>query len=109
MSMHEDFQNLLVSAFTGAVDALSLHTADPGTTGANDSAVPHETLTWTTPVDGASSTTALLTGLTGDYTHVGLWQGATFRMGIEAPISYTAPADVAILVTHDVEQTTVTA
>ncbi|MGV0805817.1 hypothetical protein [Mycolicibacterium setense] len=107
--MTDDFKNLLVAAFTGAVDSLSLHTADPGTTGANDSAVPHEPLTWTTPAGGVSSALALLDDLTGDYTHVGLWDGATFLLGIEVPIHYTAPTDVAILVTHDVEQGTTVA
>ncbi|QDF19753.1 minor tail protein [Mycobacterium phage LilSpotty] len=108
MSMNDDFQTLLIEAFTDAVDSLSLHTADPGTTGANDSAVPHAPLVWSTPVDGTSSATASLTGVTGDYTHVGLWDGETFRMGIECPVKYSAPADVAIMVTHSVEQTTVT-
>lgn len=109
MSMSNDFQTLLVEAFTGAVDSLSLHTADPGTTGANDSEVSHTALTWSTPIDGSSSAIASLTGITGDYTHVGLWEGETFRMGIECPVKYSAPADVMIMVTHSVEQTTVTA
>lgn len=103
----EAFRNLLCQAFTGSVDSISLHTDDPGTTGANDSAVPHEALAWTSPDDGSASATVLYEDLTGEFTHVGLWDGATFRMGIKCPIKLTAPADVVIMVTHTDGVTTV--
>lgn len=103
MSLEPGFKTTLCQAFTANVDKLSLHTADPGTTGANDSTVPHVTLTWDTPTDGVSTALAEIAALTGDYTHVGLWDDTTFRQGIPCAISYDAAADVAILVTHAVD------
>ena len=104
MSLTEAFANLVCTGFTGHVSRISLHTADPGTTGANDSGITHATLTWTTPSSGLSTTSATFTALTGDYTHVGLWESTTFRQGIEVGIHYPAPADVTVLVTHSVGQ-----
>jgi hypothetical protein len=104
VSIEDTFKTLLCEAYTTHVDHLSLHTGDPGSTGANDSAVPHAALEWSDAADGLSTALAELSGITGDLTHIGLWEGATFRQGIPCPISYTATVDLAILVTHRVEQ-----
>jgi hypothetical protein len=101
--MPDDFKAILVTAFIDNVTHMSLHTTPgPGTTGANDSAVTHVELTWGSIVDGVSSALAEFADVTGDYTHIGLWEGATFRQGIACEIHYTAPANLAILVTHEV-------
>jgi hypothetical protein len=104
MSIPNTFKTILAQAFTTNVTHMSLHTADPGTTGANDSAVAHKALTWTGPTNGVATVSATYTALTGNYTHVGLWAGATFRQGITCPISYAAAADVIVTVTHEVDQ-----
>ena len=100
MSATDDFKNELCEAFTGRVDAMSLHTANPGTTGANDSEVDHVALTWSEPSDGESSATAVFSDLVGEYPFIGLWDGDTFRQGIAVSINYSAPTDVAVMVTH---------
>lgn len=104
MSMPDAFRNLLCQAFTDNVDHVSLHTADPATTGANDSAIPHAAITWSSPTVGVSTATVEIDDVTGDYTHIGLWDGATFRMGIECEISYGAATDIEILLTHEEDE-----
>lgn len=99
------FLGLLCTDFTGRVNQMSLHTADPGTTGANDSEVSHATVTWTV-VGGISTATVVFTGLVGNYTHIGLWATTTFRMGIPVEIHRTVPGDVAVMVSHEVRQET---
>lgn len=105
VTMPEAFKNLLCQAYTSSVDGLTLHTADPGTTGAYDSGIHKQALTWTEPTFGVSTAATTFIGLNGDYTHIGLWEGTTFRQGIECPISYPAPADVTITVVHEAGQT----
>jgi hypothetical protein len=100
--MPNAFKTILAQAFTTNVDSMSLHTADPGTTGASDSGITHKALTWTGPTDGVGSASATYNGLTGAYTHIGLWEGATFRQGVECEIAYDAPADVTVTVAHEV-------
>ena len=102
MSAPDTFKNVLCQGFMDNVDHISLHTASPGTTGAHDSGLAHVILVWGSPTAGVTTALAEYFGLTGDYTHIGLWDGATFRQGIECAISYSAPADIAILVTHEV-------
>lgn len=101
-TMTSEFKDELCAEFTARVDSLSLHVTDPGTDGSNDSTVAHVALTWTAPVDGVSYAVATFAGLAGNYTHVGLWDGATFRMGILCPINFSTVADVAVMVIHEV-------
>ncbi len=98
----DDFKDDLCEDFTGRVDTMTLHTDAPGTTGTNDSGVTPESLTWSEPEDGVSSATAVFENLAGDYPWIGLWDGATFRMGLRVNISNAAARDVAIMVTHEV-------
>ena len=64
------------------IDGLSLHAADPGTTGTNETTAARVTPTWTDNNDGSFSlaATASFTGgaASGPCTFVGLWAGATF-------------------------------
>lgn len=108
MSMPDALINSLCEAFTGQVDSVSLHTGNPGTTGANDSEYEHASLSWTTPSDGASVATADFDEVVGDYPYIGLWEGETFRQGIElrAPISYTTGTPVSIMIAHTVLEET---
>lgn len=103
MSLPSAFKTTLCQAFTNGVNKLSLHTADPGTTGANDSAVQHATVTWTGPTDGVATALVQISSLTGDFTHIGLWSDSTFKQGIPCVINYGAATNVAILVTHEVD------
>lgn len=100
MSLTDATKTVLCAAFTTNVDHMSLHTADPGVTGANDSAIAHKTVTWNGETDGVDTATITYTGLSGDFTHIGLWEGATFRQGIECSIHYTAATTITILLTH---------
>ena len=95
--------NALCGDFTGLVDEMSLHTGHPGSTGANESGVSREGLSWTSPYDGLSSATASFTGITGDYPWVGLWGSSTFRGALRVNISNTAARDVTVMVTHEVD------
>lgn len=72
-------------AYTGLGASLSLHTADPGTTGTSEAtggspAYARKTTTWS---GGASDGVVTGSQVTfdvpaGTYTHVGLWNGSTF-------------------------------
>lgn len=87
------------------IDKVSLHTADPGNTGDNDSGLTKQTLTWTTPKKGYMRATATFTDITGTFTHAGLWDGTEF---IHAePFSVTLPTaqDLVVLVEFSVEVT----
>lgn len=71
--------NAACAAATAKFDKLSLHTADPGDTGANeDTGATQKTLTWSSPSGGISTASATWTGRTGSWTHVGFWDSTTF-------------------------------
>lgn len=68
---------------------VSLHTADPGTTGANESGLGRQLLGASAPSAGATSNAAIIRwngpapGAT-SYTHYGIWDASTagnFKMG----------------------------
>jgi hypothetical protein len=105
MSLTNAMKTSLCEAYTDRVDSVSLHTGNPGTTGADDSAVPHEDLSaWSEPDDGLSTASASFDDLTGEYSWIGLWDGDTFVQGIPCTINYTAATDIVILVTHTVSE-----
>lgn len=61
------------------VDTVTLHTADPGNTGENDSGETGQALTWSDPLRGWIKAVATFPDVpAGTYTHVGLWDGAVF-------------------------------
>lgn len=102
MSMPDTFKNLLAQAFTDNVTHMSLHTADPGTTGANDSGITHAGVSWTGPTGGVSTGTSQFNAVSGNYPYVGLWEGATFRQGIECEIIYTGAANITVQLLYEV-------
>lgn len=100
--------NAACSAATAKFDKLSLHTADPGNTGANeDMTAGQKTLTWTSPSGGASSSSASWTALTGSWTHVGFWDSTTFvgsrplRVD-ESAVAFASGTDLDVVVQHTV-------
>jgi len=77
--------------------SVSLHTGDPGTTGANEvtggsPAYARKTTSWTGGTsDGVVTGTAVVFDVpAGTYTHLGLWNGSTFLGG--APLSSSTGA-----------------
>ena len=79
-------ENVAVNGYAAAATYLSLHTADPGTTGASEvsgGGYARAPITWAPgPVDGAVTGTATVTTAAGvAVTHAGLWGspvGGTF-------------------------------
>lgn len=79
-------ENVAVNGYAAAATHVSLHTADPGTTGANEvsgGGYTRAPITWVPgPTDGQVTGTASVTTAAGvSITHVGLWSassGGTF-------------------------------
>lgn len=95
--------NAECAAGTALFDTVSLHTADPGTDGSNeDLTAGQEALSWSAPSSGVSSATASWTGITGDWTHVGLWNASTFVGSIARTISFPTPEDLTLVFQHSV-------
>ena len=75
------------NALTALGSYISLHSADPGTTGANEvSGAARQQTTWGTSSSGTSSGTQVTFSSvpSGSYTHYGVWTaatGGTFRWG----------------------------
>ena len=73
--------NSMADHLAGLITHVSLHTADPGTSGANESSAGRQPVTWTAAATGDIEATAPLefTGGTasGPITHVGFWSAAT--------------------------------
>lgn len=71
-------KNALAQAYADLAAKLSLHTGDPGTTGANDLGLTHSSITWGTPAAGVVlSTEATFAVVAGSaITHVGVWDSA---------------------------------
>ena len=85
------FKNGLCADYAARIDGVSLHSDDPGTTGAHQigSAVA---LTWGTPSAGSVSVTATFSNFVGDVAYVGLWDGAVFCDSREFEAHCGAPA-----------------
>lgn len=91
---------------TALGNTISLHTADPGTTGASEAtggspAYARKTTTWT---GGASDGSVVGSQVTfdvaaGTYTHMGIWNGSTFIAGFALSASATFGAQGQLLVT----------
>lgn len=71
-------KNTLAAAYAALVDKLSLHTGDPGTTGANDLGLTHSSITWGSPAAGVVlSTEGSFDVVAGTaITHVGMWDSS---------------------------------
>lgn len=85
------------------IDKVSLHTADPGNTGANDSGETKQTLTWSTPSGGWMKATATFTDVEGTFTHIGLWDGTEFVEGRVFNITLPTAQTLIVLVELAVE------
>lgn len=97
-------------AVTGIGNTISLHTADPGTTGANEvtggtPAYARKTTTWTGgTADGVVTGSAVVFDVpAGTYTHLGVWNGSTFVGGAALSASTGAlPGQQTVTVTPTV-------
>lgn len=86
------------------VDTVTLHTADPGNTGENDSGETPQTLTWSTPARGWMKAVATFSDVpAGTYTHVGLWDGDEFVQAEPFGVTLPGTQDLKVLVEYKVE------
>jgi hypothetical protein len=81
MALNDTALNLMATQLKTSVTHISLHTADPGATGLNESAAARKAVTWGTVANGDFSMTGTLafTGGTanGACTYLGLWSAST--------------------------------
>lgn len=80
MALTDATLNSLGNSLATLATHLSLHSADPGTTGANETTAARQAVTWTVDADGdLTSGSKSFTGgaANGAVTHVGLWSAAT--------------------------------
>lgn len=96
--------NLAVASFQN-IDKVSLHTGDPGNTGANDSGETKQSLTWSTPAAGMMKAAATFANVTGSFTHVGLWDDTVFIAGRPLNVVLPTAQDLIVLIEFSVEVT----
>jgi hypothetical protein len=94
--------NTVVAALQN-IDKVSLHTDDPGNTGANDSGITKKSLTWSTPSGGWMKATATFTGIAGTFTHIGLWDDTVFITSRILNVTLPSTQDLVVLVEFWVE------
>lgn len=94
--------NTVVAALQN-IDKVSLHTGDPGNTGANDSGETKQTLTWSTPSGGWMKATATFTDVEGTFTHIGLWDGSEFIESRTFNVTLPSAQTLIVLVELSVE------
>lgn len=84
MALNAAALNVMASALAGAATHASLHSADPGVSGANETSDARQAISWSAPIDGdlTLSTPENFTGPSnGACPYVGLWSavsGGTF-------------------------------
>jgi len=95
-------KNTMLTALAGVSGFASLHTADPGSTGASEAtggspAYARKAITWNAAASGALDNNAnpVFDVAAGTYTHFGLWSavtGGTFQGGgsLSAPETFAA-------------------
>lgn len=79
MSRTDLIKDPLAQAYADVAAKASLHTGDPGSTGANDSGITHQSLTWPDPPDGGvivSDSVNFSVPSSTELTHVGLWDSS---------------------------------
>lgn len=88
MALNDNALNVMADALAGAALFVSLHSADPGTTGTNETTATRQSASWGASSGGdlSLSATETFTGgaASGACTHVGLWSlasGGTFYGG----------------------------
>lgn len=93
--------NEACESFTTA-DKLSLHSAAPGTSGANQTDDTPQTITWTIPTSGQMTAVVSFANVIGEITHVGFWQGATFVGWEECSAKFYKPSTLTVGLLHKV-------
>lgn len=104
MSRTNVTKNALAQAYIDLIDHVSLHSDDPGTTGANELGITRAAITWGTPVAGVvDSTTASFTIPSGTTVvkHVGLWGSSTFRDSFGNNVTFLAGTTYTFTVRHN--------
>lgn len=85
MPLTDSSLNYMADQWAASVTEVSLHTADPGTTGANESTAGRQVPAFSAAANGdlTVSGTESFTGgaANGACTYVGFWRGATFAGG----------------------------
>jgi hypothetical protein len=94
--------NTVVAALQN-IDKVSLHTDDPGNTGANDSGETKQTLSWSTPAGGKMKASATFQDVSGTFTHIGLWDGLVFVESRTLNVTLPTSQDLVVLVEFGVE------
>ena len=84
MALNDTGKNVMLDALAGAAGFVSLHTADPGTTGINEAtggapAYARKAITWNAAATGSvtASNQPVFDVPAGTYTHVGFWSLVT--------------------------------
>lgn len=97
----------LADAYASAAPYVSLNTADPGTTGANEAAgITRVAISWSTGdnTDGVQTGVAVLAVPAGvTVTHASLWSaatGGTYRDGAVLSQSYTGAGNYTVSLTY---------
>ena len=106
-----------VNGMTAAITSVSLHTADPGTTGANEASGGSPAYARKTPAWGSAAaagsgayagiTAALVFNVYNQViTHVGFWAGSTFRgfQALPTPRDFTGVQDTLSISTLTISQ-----
>lgn len=105
MSLDVSVLNAQCAAATAMFDSVTLHTDNPGSSGANDDdTAGSKSLTWSSPSNGVSTATASWTGISGDWTHIGFWNSTTFVGAIEREISFPTSDDLTLVFQHRVAE-----
>ena len=89
--------NTVVTALQN-IDKVSLHTDDPGNTGANDSGETKQTLSWSTPAGGTMKALVTFADVSGTFTHIGLWDGTVFIESRILNVTLPTEQDLKVLV-----------
>lgn len=113
MGFTDAVKDAALSTITAQALYVSVHTADPGTTGANEAtggspAYARKPLSWGTPAAGSVSAPNVVIDVpAGTYTHVGLWgsvSGTDFKggdtlknsSGTATPLTFTAQGTITL-------------
>lgn len=85
------------------INKMSLHTADPGYTGANDSGATKQTITWSPVSGGMMKALVTFEGVTGTFTHIGLWDDSEFIHSRTLNVTLPTEQDLKVLIEFAVE------
>jgi len=100
-------KNAILSYIATQVDRISVHTADPGSTGANEAtggspAYARKTPSWASPSGGAMADASMTFDLpAGTYTHLGMWKnsGNVYWGKLALPAAFSPSTQDTLVVT----------